>query len=228
MDSRHYHSVGTLCQDWVNLQKQRAKNRRPLDGDLFQQAESLLTSADHHRVGAHLKRDRCNLLDILGCARREDSYTDTLAWLMKPWESHGLATTLLEQIVQTAYGRSLPNTRVESVCSQCSGSGGRVDLEVVGDGWWFVLENKLDASESLAQTFQYTERYRTFGKVGKDVFLVFLTPGGRKPNHEESRFKPLSYRQLRRILEKLKPEGEPEQVILQHFVRQISSKWEKT
>jgi PD-(D/E)XK nuclease superfamily len=228
VDPRHCSSFETLCHDWVNLQERRDKNVRPLEGDLLRQAESLLTSTDRDRVGSHLKRDTCNLLDVLGCAHREDSYTDTLAWLMKPWESHGLGNALLEHIVRTAYGRSLPNTRIESVRTQRSGSGGRVDLEIVGDGWWFILENKLDAPESPCQTLDYTKWYGTYGKFGADVFLVFLTPKGKKPNDGESRFKPLSYRQLRRILEKLKPEAEPEQTILRHFVRRISSKWEKT
>jgi hypothetical protein len=40
-----------------------------------------------------------NVFDILGRVWKEDAHSDTLAWLLSPWEAHGLGERFLRAFV---------------------------------------------------------------------------------------------------------------------------------
>jgi hypothetical protein len=155
-----------------------------------------------------------NVFDVLGRVRLEDAHSDMLAWLLSPWEAHGLGVRFLMEFVLTATGRRLPNGRVHDCLTRkrLGADAGIIDIEVVGDRWVVAVENKIDAGESPGQTEGYAKHYRRFDGRGLAVFGVFLTLNGDDAEAGDI-FKPLSYAQLRRILNRMQGNGDTARLI---------------
>lgn len=148
-----------------------------------------------------------NIFEVLGRIRLEDAHNDALAWLLKPWEAHGLGDRFIRDFVQTATGESLPNSRVRCVESR-KGIGTErkiIDIEVRGDGWVLAVENKIGHQESPGQTESYGRYYYSLRKLGVRVFAVFLTLHGDLA--QCSLFKSMNYASLRNVLERHRDTG---------------------
>ena len=166
----------------------------------------LLMEASERIKSGHWHTTGWNIFEILGRVRLEDAHSDALAWLFKPWEAHGLGDRFLRDFVHVGTGESLPNTRVREVETRkkVGIDGGKIDIEVRGDGWVLAVENKIDHSEEPGQTESYTMHYRRLRDVGTAVFGVFLTLTG-EPAKASGFFQRMSYGTLRTILDLNQP-----------------------
>lgn len=146
----------------------------------------------------------------MGRVRLEDAHSDTLAWLFKPWEAHGLGAHFLREFV-AATGQRLPSGRVRFVETRkkITRAGERIDIEVRGDGWVLAIENKLDHVETPGQTDGYAQHYEVSQLPNEITLGIFLTRDGSSAN-ADTFFKPMSYRTLRLTLDNQKPNGTSE------------------
>jgi hypothetical protein len=182
--------------------------RLPSVRALLKQVSARVDNARWHTTG-------WNAFDILGRVWKEDAHSDTLAWLLCPWEAHGLGDRFLRAFVAAVGYKSdeLPDSYVvRDVATRkrlCDGSV--IDIEVLGYNWVLAVENKIGCRESSGQTKKYAEYYDRLAKSGKKVFCVFLTPTGDLAEAEE--FRPLSYRRLRQILNEMSGPSDATQVV---------------
>jgi hypothetical protein len=95
---------------------------------------------------------------------------------------------------------------------------GEVDIEVSGPQWRLVVENKIDAEEEEGQTEKYAAYYKSFYKPRENLFLVFLSRLGQRP--QSPYFTPMSYRDLRQVLESVDPSPET-RVFVRHLIQNI-------
>ena len=93
---------------------------------------------------------------------------------------------------------------------------GEVDIEVAGSDWWLVIENKIDAAEAEGQTEKYADCHSF---AGKRFFAVFLTRDGRRA--QSRKFRSMSYRTLREVLEEVSPALRTEQFMVRNIIDQI-------
>ena len=210
-----------LLEAWEGLSKQASQAAEALDANA-PAIRSLLREVSARIEGHRWHTTGWNVFDILGQVRREDAHSDTLAWLFKPWEAHGLGDHFLREFVRVAYAATaeeLPNGRVREVETRKSigPTTGIIDIEVQGDGWVLAVENKVDACEShdedgRYQTERYAEHYRRLGKPGKSVFCIFLTRAGDGAKAAEF-FQPMSYRTLRNALDQMPRTPDAGQII---------------
>ena len=166
-------------------------------------------------------RGEWNVFDVLGRTRLEDAHTDALAWLFDPQQAHGMGTNALEAFLRKSWGRKLPNPEIIAVNPRRKlDAHSTIDIEVIGHGWWVAVENKVDDQERDSQTQRYAAHYqRLGGRIGKTVFPVFLTRQGERA--DSRRFKTMSYRELREVLETLASPTEAGRVILRQFIQHI-------
>jgi hypothetical protein len=190
-----------LLEEWEALNQQAEATAQGLQRH-SSEVRTLLQEISQRIEGGRWHTTGWNVFDILGRVRLEDAHSDTLAWLFKPWEAHGLGDRFLHEFVRTATGESLPNGRVREVETRktISIGGEKIDIEVQGDGWVLAVENKIDHAEGPGQTECYAEHYRRLQNAGLAVFGVFLTLKGDSAK-AAGFFQPMSYSTLRGILD---------------------------
>ncbi len=164
-----------------------------------------------------------NYLQILGRPRLEDTHTNLIAWLMRPAAQHGLGDAFLKAFFGKALGIPAPAGTLKCrVTVKKRIDGGEVDIEVKGQRWWLIVENKIDSEEHEGQTEKYATYYERFARLGENLFLVFLSPARVPPESRD--FTPMTYRDLREALESAcelvhpAPEAEP---LVRHLVQNI-------
>jgi Fe-S-cluster containining protein len=206
-----------LLEAWEELDEEASQAAEALDANA-PAIRSLLREVSAQIESHHWHTTGWNVFDILGRVRLEDAHSDTLAWLFKPWEAHGLGDEFLHEFAYRATGKRLPNGRVREVETRKSigPTTGIIDIEVQGDGWVLAIENKVEACESRDemgryQTERYAEHYRCLGEPGETVFCVFLTRAGK--NAEAGDFRPMSYRTLREMLDRMPCVSDAGQVV---------------
>ena len=196
-------SVLRLLRDWEQKQEEGYEAAWRFNRFL-PEAKAMLEA-----VSAHVDRGQCyvrgwNVFDVLGRVRIEDAHSDMLAWLLSPWEAHGLGAGFLQEFAKVATGRSLPNYRVRAVETRkkINRNGDKIDIEVQGDRWVLAVENKIDHVEGIDQTQRYADHYELVCKMGVEFFGVFLTLSGEDAK-AASYFHPMSYGKLRQLLDQL-------------------------
>jgi len=144
----------------------------------------------------------CYLFDIMGRTWTEDTHTHIIAWLLKPWEAHGLRDRFLREFARRGAGKPLPNGRVRDVvCDKPIGrNNGKIDIEVRGDGWILAVENKVLHVETPGQIEKYDRYYQARQAMGEKVPAAFLTRNGVRAQAGKL-FRPMKYRTVREILE---------------------------
>lgn len=200
--------VPDLLQTWETSAKQAVEAADTLARNA-PQVRAMLQTVNERIAGGAWHTTGWNVFDVLGRVRLEDAHSDTLAWLLAPWEAHGLGDNFLHKFVESAWGNELPNGRVyDSVTRKKLGSdAGIIDIEVLGDGWVLAVENKIDAGESPGQTEGYAKHYRRLEKSGVVVRGVFLTPSGSEAEASDV-FRPMNYSTLREILYQCEGSGD--------------------
>ena len=91
-------------------------------------------------------------------------------------------------------------------------------VEATRRPWWLVIENKIGEFEQPDQTVRYAEGFCRKGQLGRNVFLIFLTPDERRA--ESPHFTPMSYHRIAEIRRDLPAEGEAA-MLIRHFGRHI-------
>ena len=152
-----------------------------------------------------------DFLDIVGLARRENTHSRMLAWLLTPTARHGLGSGLVRRFVEHCTGgNELPPLAVRRVAFSEWRNDREADIVVWGRNFTLVIENKVDASE---QPSQCDDLYENF-KNEKEPLFLFLTPDGREPQTATTpcshrAFRTLSWPEVRAMLESALNESRP-------------------
>jgi len=138
---------------------------------------------------------------------------------MDPAEAHGLKDSFLKAFFERAFGKAPPGTLECHVTPKKRiGESGEVDIEVAGPQWRLIVENKIDCEEDQGQTEKYALYYKSHYTLKKNLFLVFLSRLGQRAQSPD--FTPMSYRDLRCVIESVRPAPEVEPFVRQ-FVQHI-------
>ncbi|HTX33567.1 MAG TPA: PD-(D/E)XK nuclease family protein [Bryobacteraceae bacterium] len=207
--------IERLASDW-NSGRQAREVAAEADRDRFcERAQCLFDDVS----GVLWRSTSWDPFDVLGRPRLEDAHSRMIAWLMNPTKPHGLKDGFLRAFFEKAFHVAMPAGGLESRVTVKKRIGsGEVDIEVKGPGWWLIVENKIDAKEDLGQTRKYAAHYERFAKLRERFFPVFLSREGKRP--ESSDFATMSYRDLRDVLESVRPAPEAEQFV-QQFIQHI-------
>jgi predicted transcriptional regulator len=212
--------IDRLAADWILGQQTREVVAETDLADFCKRAQSMCADVDS---GIVWRNTAWNLFEVLGRPRLEDAHSRVIAWLMKPTAPHGLKDAFLKAFFEKAFRIAAPAGTLECrVAVKRKTDNGEVDIEVKGPRWWLIVENKIDCEEGRGQTERYAAYYKRFAKRGERFFPVFLSREGRRPESRD--FAPMSYRDLRHVLESVcesvRPAPEVEQLV-RHLVKHI-------
>ena len=152
---------------------------------------------------------RINLLKIFGVSKKEDPHSKFLVWLMREEESHGLGNAFIELFVEAVTAKydhfGDVSTEGVAIIPEASGERGTPDIKILGKDYMCIVENKIMSLEGKDQTERYAkDAEETAEELGipKDrVFLIFLTPTGRKAS--DKRFKSIKYAEIIKLLRQI-------------------------
>lgn len=146
---------------------------------------------------------------VIALGRNEVRVVSILSWLLDPGGSHGYGPAL-QQGLLSHINRQIPafpthsrnRCLVRSEINLNGESGNRVDIEIDAENFHLVIEAKIDALEQPRQVERYCEQAKKrTTRQGCPWALIYLTPTGRKPSHEDENLLCLSWYQLSRILQ---------------------------
>lgn len=208
--------------------------------EFVQEAEKLLFSLDFKELKAAIEFPEPNIWQILGKSRAEILVTRFLAWLLDPQAKNSFGDEFLKGFIvkalQTDVGRQSGLTPVEISVADLS------DVEVDIEGWLgkrrcdiliyseesgfiCVIENKVGAKESDAQTEDYYKlSFEDFSqKDYPNRVYVYLSPNGDPPQSEH--FIPLPYQALLDAVKDLQSKQhitDTEQFLLRQFQESVT------
>ena len=134
------------------------------------------------------------LLEIAGCAHKENACSSVLAFFLDPEKSHGLGTLFLDALAQVG-GIQDQETIAGNVSierEEHTGAGNRIDLLIQSDSHAILVENKIWAS--INNPFDdYAAHLDSLPQAHKHKFLLTLTPKSEGANHG---FKNITHKQL--------------------------------
>ncbi len=180
----------------------------------------LISTAKQMQERGLWRKTYFNLFETLGYQRLEDTHSNILAWLLNPEEAHGLGDAFLRAFLERVFNiKNLPANFPVKVFREKQKGKNRYDIVIEGENWWLIIENKIDSNELKDQTKRYADDWKRRGKLGKNVFLAYLSPTGKQP---ESRcFTPISYRTIRELLESMHFQDDSN-FLNRHFIDHIS------
>lgn len=152
-----------------------------------------------------------DFLDIIGQARRENTHSRILKWLLNPTSRHGLGCALVRRLVKHCTGKpTAERLAVKDVTFSQWRNHREADLVVWGEDFTLVIENKVNAIE---EPDQCDDLYANFRNETGPLFL-FLTPDGREPctaktEDAKSSFGTLAWPELRGMIEEELRESRP-------------------
>ena len=204
----------------------------PQDPELAAHEDDLLQLIDALK---QLERDfrldtRFNLFDAIGMVRQEIRHSRFLAFLLDPRNPHGLGDAFLRALLLAAAAEhpALPVSRLALATAgladaavHCEQDHFDVTVQLPQLGLLFVIENKVDASESLDQL----KRYRTLAQArypGYAFMGCFLTREGYEG--EDEQWGRMGYatvaQELRRLLANASPPPDVTMAVM-HYVELI-------
>lgn len=152
-------------------------------------------SRDLERLEALLDQDRFNIFEVMGFPIRDElRHSAFLAFMMRPWEVHGMGDTFVKRFLQRALVQS-PRTSAPVTATeldswdlgqiQVSREWENIDILLLDDRnrLAVIIENKIDAREGRGQLAHYFKLVRHQYPDYKTLAL-YLTPTGRMPSHE--------------------------------------------
>lgn len=128
-----------------------------------------------------------NPVDFLGLERNEVRVVSLLAWLLDPKASHGLGYSPL-QAVLTHLGHGLAPSeqgrcQVRTETYIHGSRSDRVDIEIEGEHFYWVIEAKIDAPDQDNQIARYCHQAQTKAQQhGLRWGVLYLTCDGRTPS----------------------------------------------
>lgn len=158
------------------------------DCDLRSHEESLLALIEALRdLGREFKLDTgFNVFEAVAIVRQEIRHSRFLAFLLDPRSPHGLGPSFLRAILSAAVADhpDPPVSRLDVAITDLAGCSVHCErdhfdiaVEVPSQRLLFVIENKIDATESAEQLQKYRQRamfrYKDYRFMG-----TFLTPTG--------------------------------------------------
>lgn len=208
-------SLLTLRNTFLNIKK---KEENQKFSELKNSLNNLTRNVHYLKSCGGWRKTHFNLFEILGVQRREEPHSDIIAWLINPEETHGLGNVFLQEFIKKIFNLELPFDSQIKVFRESQKGGDRPDIIVEGNNWLLIIENKIDSSENNSQTLRYANRWRKTGGINKNVFLVYLSPDGRTPISPD--FRPVSYRIIRELLERMQFQGDSE-FLIRNFINHI-------
>lgn len=148
-------------------------------------------------------------LRLMRLGRDEVRVVSLLSWLLNPYGSHGYGT-VLQQGLLAYINQHIPafptstgkRCQVRTEINLNGESGNRADIEIDSDHFYLIIEAKIDALEQPRQLERYCEQARKRSRQhGNPWAVIYLTPTGRKPSHEDENLVCLSWYQLSRTLQ---------------------------
>lgn len=218
--------IDRLAADWILGHQTREIETETDLAEFCERVQSLCAEVDS---GILWRKTTWNLFDVLGRSRKEDAHSYVIAWLMNPAKPHGFQDAFLKAFFEKAFSTTAPAGTLECrVAVKKRIDRGEVDIEVKGPRWWLVVENKIDCEEDPGQTERYAAYYKRFARLRESFFPVFLSREGKPPESRD--FVPMSYRDLRQVLESVcesvRPTPEAEQLVrdlVQHILRDLEN-----
>ncbi|MDQ1267469.1 MAG: hypothetical protein QG560_112 [Campylobacterota bacterium] len=131
---------------------------------------------------------RFNVYSIAGIERDEvKTHSAMIAELLNPKGSHGQDNLFLKLFLERFFEKSeIENTNKAQVYVETSyGNNGRVDIEIILNDHYIIIENKVDAGDQPEQLKRYSDIAENVKKYAKDKYsLLYLTKYGREPSEE--------------------------------------------
>lgn len=148
-------------------------------------------------------------LRLMKLGRDEVRVVSLLSWLLNPHGSHGYGPALQQGLLAHIHQHipafplsSGKRCQVRTEINLNGESGNRADIEMDADHFYLVIEAKIDAPEQPRQLERYCEQAQKRARQHQCPWaVVYLTPTGRKPSHEDANLVCLSWYQLSRILQ---------------------------
>jgi hypothetical protein len=148
------------------------------------------------------------LLHWLGLERAEWAHSAILKNLLDPQATHGQGTLFIESFLQhcpglKSFGLALDEKLLRRriyVDAEVGSALGRPDIRIVSHRPDFavIIENKIDQQDQTTQLSRYSGiLHSEYRWAGKNVALVYLTPGGKRardPKATSVSYTPMSYR----------------------------------
>lgn len=118
-----------------------------------------------------------NIIEVLGITKSEESYSDLLAWLLNPYEGHGLGDKFLKKFVEQIDPGKFFNFEFVQTSRELPGQTSTPDIAVdwksEGKSYSLIIENKISSREGEKQT---QRQYQDFRKRVEKVYFVFFNP----------------------------------------------------
>ena len=210
-----------LTREWALVKSEiHEKRRKEVHGKCVEWEHTLsimLQEQDDLVKRGRWIRGPTDLLSIINRSRREVSHSAFIAWLLNPTAPHCSGYNFLKAFIYTADNSIasdiLDDYSVTSVETEVERGNRRADIVVFGDSFNIVIENKIDADED---TDQCEDLFNLFSRDDKETLFIFLTPWGKKPlsvsPEVQSKYRLVSYRDLKRITQSLMDEVIDEQL----------------
>jgi len=144
-----------------------------------------------------------DLMTVIGRHRDELTHSNVVAWLLAPTGRHGLGTQVLRAILEAGWPeRPVPSCESAIVEREVPLGSSRADVVAYVDDVTLVIENKVDAIESVDQC---EILYRLWSRDGGDVRFLLLSATGRPPASTRSpeaadAWRAVSYRSMRALV----------------------------
>jgi hypothetical protein len=149
------------------------------------------------------------LLHWLGLERAEWAHSAILKNLLDPQATHGQGTLFIESFLRhcpglKSFGLALDeklSRRRTYVDAEVGSALGRPDIRIVSrrPDFAVIIENKIDQEDQTSQLSLYSQiLHSEYGWAGKNVALVYLTPGGKRARDPRARsvsYSRMSYRE---------------------------------
>ncbi len=210
----------------------------PIQIDLRRAIEAFATDERLTHLGRVLAR--FNIFDAVGPRWKEVDHSACLAFLLSPYETHGLGDAVLRtllQVVEAATARvglipaDMTTATVETEVHHIhtDGKPGRIDILVL-DGankLAIIIENKTGSREHDEQLRRYDEEVRRRCGDQWRIVALFLSPAAEPPSHRK--WVPVGYRHICEALTEVANERDPERdagvsVLLDHYADLIRRK----
>ncbi|HVB86454.1 MAG TPA: PD-(D/E)XK nuclease family protein [Candidatus Dormibacteraeota bacterium] len=187
----------------------RHNGARAVQSDFDRFITRLRPTLDDRARGARNLAPDFSLLQWLGLERAEWAHSKIIKNLLDPHGTHGQGTWFVESFVRHCRGlenfpivldkKRLSDRRVY-VDAEVGSALGRPDIRVVSSAPDFalIIENKIDQQDQTSQLARYWEIIRSdYRRMGRNVALVYLTPGGYEARDSKAKAVPyarMSYR----------------------------------
>jgi hypothetical protein len=163
------------------VQQTLAVSEIPHEEELLKLLDAIRKLERHFKLGR-----RFNLFEALNIAKQEIRHSRFLAYLLDPQETHGLGDRFLRGLLMSAADShpQSPVTRLalsirdlSDATVHCERDHFDITVQLPSLGLLFVIENKIDASESSNQLMNYRKNAETRHPEYK-FMGSFLTPDG--------------------------------------------------